>query len=254
MLHLSAAAVTAALLLLAPGADAQAWGTAGAWQQVVATTPQTGPGGQYLSRPINVAGNVIWWGNNSATNNGAIWSFDAFRSSWSQWADLGPSQQVQQPFITALGGLLVIMDEPTPTTFYTIDTASASSTSTYTTYTAGVTPLNKGFISRYGQRLIDWGGILYSFGGFEDLSATQGLNAGNQHNDLWAIDMLAIATGSPNTNWIQVMADGVAGMPWARVGASFTAFNVAAVMYGGAFSANPANQNPRVNPPPFRPS
>ena len=225
-----------AAAVLARGASAQAWGTTGSWQTIAPTTPTTGPQG-FGARPINVAGNIVWLGNNSATGLEALWSFDAFRRAWTKWPDLPLAFQPTQPFILASGGLIVVLDEPNPNTLYAIDSANAANPgAAWGLITVTGAPQN-----RYGQRFIDWGGVLYALGGFENSTVVP---AGIQHNDLWALDLLGVVQGVSNLVWQQVSADNSPGFPLARVGASFTAFNVAAVLFGGAFSGNPNDQDP----------
>ena len=231
---------------LAASASAQAWGTTGSWQTVAPTTSVTGPGG-FAARPINVAGTVVWLGNNSATGLQALWAFDAFRRAWTKWPDLPAAFQPTQPFILASGGLVAVLDEPNPNVMYAIDSANAANTgAAWAPITVTGGPQN-----RYGQRFIDWGGILYLFGGFENSTT---FAPGFQHNDLWALDLLATLSGVSNVAWQQVTGDAQPGFPLARVGASFTAFNVAAVLFGGAFSGNGNDADPfDVCFPPWNP-
>ena len=233
--------------LLAASASAQAWGTSGSWQTIAPTTSVTGPGG-FAARPVSVGGNVVWLGNNTATGLQALWSFDAARRAWSKWPDLPAAFQPTQPFILASGGFVIVMDEPNPNAMMAIDSAAATAPgAAWTSLPVSGAPLN-----RYGQRLIDWAGVLYSFGGFENSTSVA---AGFQHNDLYALDLLAVVRGVTNVVWTQVSADAQPGFPLARAGASFTAFNVAAVLFGGAFSLNPADQDPYdVCFPPWSPN
>lgn len=226
----------AALLAgFAAAAAAQVWGTTGSWQSIRPTTSTQGPQG-WGARPVAVAGTVVWVGNDTATSLASCWAFDLYSRAWVKYPDLPLSVQPTQPFVLASGGLIAVMDEPNPNSFAVIDSASVSQAgAAWTTVTVSGAPLN-----RYGQRLIDWGGVLYSFGGFENSTAVP---AGIQHNDLWALDMLSVVQRVSNVAWQQAAPDNSPGFPMARVGASFTAFNVAAVLFGGAFSSDPTDQD-----------
>ena len=252
----SLAVAVAAAGLFARAADAQAWGTTGSWQAIAPTTSVTGPQG-WGARPVSVGGTIVYIGNNSATGLQALWSFDAFRRAWTKWPDLPAAWQPTQPFLLASGGIVAVLDEPNPNVLYWMDSANAGNAgAAYQALNVAGAPQN-----RYGQRLIDWAGALYSFGGFENSTVVP---AGIQHNDLYALDLLAMLQGSTSVVWTQVSPDGAPGFPLARVGASFTAFNVAAVLFGGAFSGDPLDQDaydvcfppwpPAPGPPPTVPN
>ena len=217
------------VLLAAVGAGAQSdWGTTGSWHVVVPTTPQAGPPA-VANHPIGVAGTLAWLGPNPATGANRTYAFDVATSSWSTWPDLpGPVGPV---YMQASGGAVLTFDERTPNSIYAIDSANPTAYSTITT-TGSPT-------RRYGQRIIDWGGVIYSFGGFDMVQ---------NHNDLWALDVLAaITSASGSVAWVQVMPDSaLLNLPSPRVGGTFTAFNIVTILYGGAdlMPTAPAGSDP----------
>ena len=199
------------------------WGLSGSWQLLTPRTP--GPPLAYRG-PTHTAGCVIVMGN-STDETGVMtgYEYDFAANEWRTWPDLYPLYFVD-PFLIALGGQVMVIDETSPTTIAFIDAAAARSRIGYEwtipTVTGGPD------IPRYGQRYVVWGPTILSFGGVE-------IATGILHNDMWAISGGAIVTreDNPPPSWSQVADDGVVGFPPARVGYSFTAFGTVIILFGG---------------------
>jgi hypothetical protein len=205
--------------LLSTSVVSQDWGLSGSWDLVI---PSSGspPTGFAWHHPIAIAGTAIFAANNTATGNATAFSFDVATSSWSQFPDntLAGSSIRQGPFMFAVGGIAVLLSESNPNTLYTIDSANPNQYGWQATQVAVAAPAG-----RMGMRFFEWGGVVYFFGGFDTV----------MHNDFWGLDVSGVLTTIVPASWIMIQGDTTPGMPDARIGYTFTAFNVIALMYGG---------------------
>jgi hypothetical protein len=159
-------------------------------------------------------------GNNSATGNIAMFTFDIIANAWSKGPDVvPPAGPIGDPFLFQTGGFIAVIDELNPNALAVIDSSNTAGGWTYPTPTGGPAA------ARFGQRFVMWGTLLYTFSGVE-------VATGVLHSDMWAMDMGALITRGAST-WVNVAADGVSGMPPGRVGYSWTDYAVGMVMMGG---------------------
>jgi hypothetical protein len=94
-------------------------------------------------------------------------------------------------------------------------------------------------LNRQYQRFLAWGSTLYMFGGFQAATSTQ-------NNDLWAVNLQTAVLAVPSlpATWTQVSpnVNGVVpGYPPPRVGYSWIAYSVGAVMFGGISNSAPGS-------------
>jgi hypothetical protein len=218
-----------ALILAAAVAQGEAvWGTAGAWERVAPATSLVPP---LLYRgAAALPGAFVAAGNNSATGALCAYSFDFVAAAWTQLPDVPAA--IGDPFTFTTGGRVTIIDELNVRSAVSIDATRAAGGAWSPLLISGgpTTP-------RVGERFVEWGATLYFFGGVE--FATGGGKTPAAHNDVWALDLIGAAPGALGAAWVQVTADGVAGVPPGRVGYSFTPFGVGAVLFGGVSVVDP---------------
>lgn len=230
---LAAAAAAGGAAAQAPPGATPDWGTTGAWELLAPTN--AGPALAYRS-PTTVAGNLVLGGNDTFSGFTAAWAYDPIGNAWGQWPDAPVA--IGDPFMLTIGGHVILLDETTFSTFAFIDAAAARSTVGYS-WTVLNVPGGPA-TTRFGQRYLAWGGVIYAFGGVE-------LSTGVAHNDLWALDASALINQvTPPARWVQVQPDGVTGFPPGRVGYSVTPFGGGAVMYGGVSVDNSPGVLPMV--------
>jgi hypothetical protein len=205
--------------LLSTSVVSQDWGLSGSWDLVIPSSG-TPPTGFAWHHPIAIGGTAIFAANNTATGLPTAFSFDVATSSWSQFPDntLAGSSIQQGPFMFAVGGIAVLLSESNPNTLYTIDSANPYQNGWQTTQVTVSAPTG-----RMGMRFFEWGGVVYFFGGFDTA----------MHNDFWGMDVSGVLTTMAPASWNMIQGDNTPGMPGARIGYTFTAFNVIALMYGG---------------------
>ena len=196
----------------------QDWGTTGSWQ--ILSSPTTTPPSFAYRKPTSSGGSFFLLTNNSLTSNMGVTEFDIINNIWTVLPDLPVTNPLLDPFLLEFGGLIVAIDELNPQNAVFLDVISTTSWKSITLpgYTS---------TSRFGQRFVQWGTLLYSFSGVD-------INTWTNHNDLWAIDFSTAITTSTPTPWVQLINDNVIGSTPARVGYSFTDFGLGMVMYGGA--------------------
>ena len=223
---------TATLFAASLGAaSAQDWGTQGAWTQVIPSTGAGGPVGFAQHHPTAVAGTLHFAGNDPATGRNTSWNFDVASSTWSEWNPLPAGTSIRVPFMTTVGGLVVLLSEDNPNALFWINSANPIG---WSQLLAPGAAYPTGANARIGQRFIDWGGSLYAFGGCDGIPIPGGDQFG-QHNDLWGLDFQSLMQNIPGAaGWVQISPDSTAaGFPTPRVGFSFTGFTIVAVLFGG---------------------
>ncbi len=159
---------------------------------------------------------------------------DVVANAWTQWPDL--PIPITAPFSFTMGGLVLMFDELNVNTVVAIDSANVlpplPGAGWITLPISGGPPT-----PRVGQRFIAWGSTLYMFAGADVATAVQ-------HNDLWATDLTSLTARQGTSAWMQVALDLTAGVPPARIGYTWTPFEVGAVMYGGVSIENTPGLNP----------
>lgn len=153
--------------------------------------------------------------------------FNIATNQWSapfQYIVNPTSGPLNAPYLFTVAGQAVIIDEEAISVAYTVDTSSPGSF--WKPVTILSTPLNRVY-----QRFLSWGSTLYFFGGYS-------LQTYTQNQDLWAVDIQSVLQGS-SPAWASVSpavdpASGVIlGYPDARVGYTWTSFEVGATLFGG---------------------
>ena len=224
-------------ILFATAASAQDWGLYGSWELVVASSG-AGPAGYAFHHPTTVAGSLVFSGTDAATGANTSFALDAASLAWTQYPDVPPPGVARGgPFSFTIGGSVVLTNEADPNTLFVIDSAALGGGWRVVT-TLGAPA------GRDGERFIEWGGVLYFFGGWQ--SNGQGV-AGTPHNDVYALDLTAaLGAAAPPQTWQRSAADLVPGVPSARVGFTFVPFNVGAMLFGGVslLPGAPLGSNP----------
>jgi hypothetical protein len=201
---------------LAGLAAAQDWGTTGSWSQIQPSGATAGPS-QFISHnPATIQGQVIFIGM-SSTGANTSWSYDIIANSWTSFPNLPVT--INYGFTFSTGGDLIVVDETNPNSLFVSD--SANPNGGWITTSFGTS----GPEGRIGNRFMPWGSILYMFGGLDSTLI---------HNDIWAVDLQS-ALGNPTVQkqWVRVTADGVNGVPDARIAYSWTAFGAHTIIMGG---------------------
>ena len=210
-------------------ADAQVWGTQGSWQLIVPSpnsfAPRLG-----LQHAAFVPGTLLVMGNGTLgqTNDLDIYKFNIAENTWTAPYDYVPNPVVQVPFLFTYGGIAVIVDEQAPNVLAMIDTNAADNSGWQRIACTGAP------IGRVAQRFLVWGSSLFMFGGFNPTNVPP-----TQSNDMYVLDLAAAITQpASGVTWTLVSppvdATGfVPGYPPARVGYSWTPFDIGSLMYGG---------------------
>jgi len=194
------------------------WGTSGSWQ--ILSSPTSTPPSFVYRKPTSSAGSLFVLTNNSLTSNMGVSQFDIINNIWTVLPDLPLTNPLLDPFMLEFAGIIVAIDELNPQNAVSLDAVSNNGWKSVTL--PGYTTT-----SRFGQRFVQWGTLLYSFSGVD-------INTWTNHNDIWAVDFATSITTTTPASWVQLIGDNVVGSPPARVGYSFTDFGLGMVMYGGA--------------------
>jgi hypothetical protein len=212
---------------------AQDLGLTGTWEIVIPSSG-TPPSGFAWHHPIAIGGQAIFAGNDTVTGLPTAFTFDVASSAWNQLPDIinAPSDIRAGPFMFAVGGIANLLTESNPNVLYYIDTANPFQNG----WQIIQLPI-AGPVLRMGQRFFDWGGVVYFFGGFDGTV---------MHNDMWAMDVSGVLNTQGNAGWELIQPDNIPGLPSARIGYTFTPFNVIALMFGGvSLTSNaPVGSNP----------
>jgi len=199
----------------------------GAWEQVPVSPASSsfGPFGFYSHRPVSIAGSYLTAGAD-APNTSFAFQFDASSSLWSKYPAYPAGIQPYE--LIAFGGYLIGLTQA-------MDVLSITSTDSYASPGAAwvSVPLANRPPTRYHSRVAAFGGILYLFGG-----ATQPYGANSlAYNDLWGMDINdalgAALSGRAAVGWVQLIANGTAGMPRQRAGHLMLAEGRHIYIYGG---------------------
>ena len=182
--NLENAVASSAAAALPPLALAQpTWGTAGAWQHVQPAPPDAfWPRGTLDGGACATAGSFFVAGKDNATGQQTLYGLDTSTFNWTRYADMpvdtmSPSLLCFGPFVGVLGG----------------SNASGSAVPSLMPISAGATgawvqlPVAKAIGAHYGHRFVEFGGLVYMFGGLD----TKGVPPvpTKWTNTVWALDL-----------------------------------------------------------------
>lgn len=229
----AAAALTVQMAAAQPPANIGQWDLA----QVSPLSASQGPYGWYAHKPTTTAGCYIMSGGdpNSAVgqNLTAAFQYDPSTQLWSRYPD-APSWQYLASLYSFGGYVFGVSADFSSLAFISSDNYAAAG--------AGwqVIQMNGAPTTRYHARTSIFGGIMYMFGGS---SVPFNISNGQTYNDLWAVDLNDVINsvfvpGRVATGWVQLIANGTAGMPRARAGHVMIPYGHHIWVYGG-FEATP---------------
>ena len=220
---LTAGLAAAAAAQAATNVDSADWGTAGVWELVVPSASSLSPPPAAWHHLAAAQGCVYVIGGTGAGAN-ATWQFDIGANAWSILQNATLPAAFAAPGLVIQGGLVML---------YGGQTAADGASNTIAVMSLGNVSAGWSSIAipggpgpRAGHRLVSWGSIVYTLGGWDQVS---------YYNDVWGLDLTTFVQSNFTSGWQMVYPNGAPGLPSARNSFSWDLYGTGVVLFGGFY-------------------